>query len=137
MSSALRLAGICLDCADAEEMARFYATLLGWEVVARDTPETRKGGSGWVAIADPAGGVGLSFQGEEWYEPPVWPEEPGAPSKMMHFEMAADDLDAAIALAIEAGARVAPHQPADRADDPNRIMLDPAGHPFCLGGPGS
>src|SRR4029453_15343854 len=53
-------------------------------------------------------------QGEEWYEPPIWPEEPGALAKMMHFEILVDDLGAAIAHAVAAGARVAEHQPADR-----------------------
>ena len=55
---------------------------------------------------------------------------------MMHFEILVDDLDAAIADAVEAGARVADHQPADRDPSLLRIMLDPAGHPFCLFEPG-
>ena len=66
----LRWASVCIDCADAEQMAEFYARLLGWEITDRDTPATRQGGSGWVALRDPAGGVGLSFQAEEWYQPP-------------------------------------------------------------------
>ncbi len=41
----------------------------------------------------------MSFQAEEWYQPPTWPEADGAQSKMMHFEVAVDDLDAAIELA--------------------------------------
>jgi catechol 2,3-dioxygenase-like lactoylglutathione lyase family enzyme len=130
----IQLAGVCLDCADAEEMARFYCDVLGWEITARDEPDTRVGGSGWIAIADPAGGgVQLSFQAEEWYEPPVWPEERSRPSKMMHFEIAVDDVDAAVERVVAAGGRVAPNQPADRDATKLRIMLDPAGHPFCLG----
>ena len=31
-----------------------------------------------AAARDPGGGVGLNIQGEEWYEPPVWPERSGA-----------------------------------------------------------
>lgn len=125
--------GVCIDCADAEELAEFYGRLLGWEVTARDTPDSRKGGSGWISMRDPAGGVALSFQAEEWYQPPVWPEEPGAQAKMLHFEIAVDDLEAAVAYAIVAGATVAPHQPEDRDQSQLRVMLDPAGHPFCLG----
>jgi catechol 2,3-dioxygenase-like lactoylglutathione lyase family enzyme len=124
--------GVCIDCADAEELAEFYSRLLGWEITARDTPATRKGGSGWISLRDPAGGVALSFQAEEWYQPPVWPEEADAQAKMLHFEIAVDDLEAAVAYAITAGGRVAPHQPADRDQDQLRVMLDPAGHPFCL-----
>ena len=47
---------------------------------------------------------------------------------MLHFEIKVDDLDAAVAHAVELGARVAEHQPQPRV----RVMLDPAGHPFCL-----
>lgn len=128
----IRLEGVCLDCADAEELAAFYSRLLGWKVTARDEPEGREGGSGWIAMANPEGGIGLAFQAEEWYEPPDWPEQPGAQTKMLHFEIAVDDVDAAVAYAIAAGARVAPHQPEDRDQTSLRIMLDPAGHPFCL-----
>lgn len=81
---------------------------------------------------DPAGGVGLNVQAEAWYEPPVWPEQPGAQTKMLHFEILVEDMDAAVAHAVAAGARIAPHQPPDRAPDELRVMLDPAGHPFCL-----
>ncbi|MEP6872300.1 MAG: VOC family protein [Anaerolineaceae bacterium] len=123
---------VCIDCADAEEMAEFYGRLLGWEISARDAPPTREGGAGWILMRDPAGGVGLSFQAEEWYRPPVWPETPGTPSKMLHFDFGAEDLEAAVSHAVAAGASVAPHQPADRAKDELRVMLDPAGHPFCL-----
>jgi predicted enzyme related to lactoylglutathione lyase len=115
-------------------LADFYARLLGWEVAARDTPETRKGGAGWVALRNPEGGMGLSFQGEEWYRPPVWPERPGEQTKMLHFDMGVEDLDAAVARVIALGGTIASDQPEDRKDDNLRIMLDPAGHPFCLGG---
>jgi catechol 2,3-dioxygenase-like lactoylglutathione lyase family enzyme len=99
----LRWASVCIDCADADQMAAFYSRLLGWEIAARDTPATRQGGAGWVALRDPAGGIGLSFQAEEWYQPPVWPEEPGAQTKMLHFEIAVDDLDAAVVYVLAAG----------------------------------
>jgi Glyoxalase-like domain len=38
------------------------------------------------------------------------------------------DLDAAVAAATRAGARVAAFQPQETV----RVMLDLAGHPFCL-----
>ena len=128
----LRRTGVCLDCADAEELAEFYGRLLGWEVTARDTSPSRKGGAGWINVRDPAAGVGLNFQAEEWFESPVWPEQAGAQANMLHFDIYVDDLDAAIAKTLAAGGRVADHQPADRAEDRLRVMLDPAGHPFCL-----
>ncbi len=121
----LRWTGVCLDCADADELAQFYRTLLGWEIAARD-------GADWITLRDPTGGVGLNIQAEAWYQPPVWPEQPGAQTKMLHFEIQVEDMDAAVAYAVATGARIAPHQPADQAPDELRVMLDPAGHPFCL-----
>jgi catechol 2,3-dioxygenase-like lactoylglutathione lyase family enzyme len=129
---AIRWEALCLDCADAKELAAFYSRLLGWEITSRDAPDSRQGGAGWIAMRDPKGGVGLSFQAEEWYQPPVWPEEPGAQTKMLHLEIGVDDLEAAVAHALAAGGREAPHQPEDRPRDQLRVMLDPAGHPFCL-----
>jgi catechol 2,3-dioxygenase-like lactoylglutathione lyase family enzyme len=116
---------VTLDCADADALAAFYTDVLGWEVTARD-------GVGWVQARDPKGGVGLNFQSEATYVPPRWPEQPGEQSKMLHFEMLVDDVDAAADLVVRAGGRAAAYQPPDR--DPNRlrVMLDPAGHPFCL-----
>ena len=38
------------------------------------------------------------------------------------------DLDSAVADAIALGASLAPVQPNDNV----RVLLDPAGHPFCL-----
>ncbi len=115
---------MCIDCRDGRELAEFYAQLFGWEITAGDGE--------WFQLGDGFGGVHLNIQGEEWYEPPVWPERPGALAKMMHFEILVDDLDAAIGHAVAAGARVAEHQPSDRDQAGLRIMLDPAGHPFCL-----
>lgn len=115
---------LCLDCADADELAGFYCRLLGWEVTARD--------GGWCQAGDPGGGVGLNFQSEPWYRPPVWPEREGEPTKMAHLEILVDDLPAAVEFAVASGATVASPQPADRDPRGLRVMLDPAGHPFCL-----
>jgi len=128
----IRWSGICLDCADADQMASFYGRLLGWEITARDASTRRQGGAGWILMEDPGGGVSLSFQAEDWYQPPTWPEAPDRQDKMIHFEVAVDDLAAAIALVVEAGGTVAAHQPEDRDRAQLRVVLDPAGHPFCL-----
>ena len=116
----LRLATICIDCADADAMADFYGRLLGWEVALRE-PD-------WVLMRDPAGGAGLSFQAEAEYCEPVWPEQPGGQDKMLHLDIHVDDLDSAVAHALASGARLAEHQPQAGV----RVLLDPAGHPFCL-----
>ena len=78
-------------------MADFYGRLLGWQVTYRDDD--------FILMQDPAGGTGLSFQEEAWYQPPVWPERPGELTKMIHLDIKVDDLDAALAHALAAGAR--------------------------------
>ena len=47
---------------------------------------------------------------------------------MLHLDIKVDDLDAATAYAQRVGAVLAHHQPQDDV----RVLLDPAGHPFCL-----
>ena len=111
---------VVLDCLDAHVMADFYSRLLGWEVTYREP--------NWALMRNPNGGTGLSFQAEMWYRPPVWPEEPGALTKMLHLDFLVDDLEPAGAHALAAGATLASHQPREDL----RIYLDPAGHPFCL-----
>jgi catechol 2,3-dioxygenase-like lactoylglutathione lyase family enzyme len=112
--------GVNMDCADAKAMAEFYCRLLEWEIRYQDDD--------YIAIGDPAGGVGLSFQEEAWYQPPVWPEQPGEQTKMIHLDIEVDDLSLATAFAVALGARLAEQQ----ARDDLRVMFDPAGHPFCL-----
>ena len=121
----IRWVGVAIDCADAGPVARFYERLLGFELGDFDPPS-------WAQLWDPAGGVHLNIQGEEWYEPPTWPEAPGDQAKMLHFEVEVDDLPAALATALEAGGTEAPWQPPDRDPGRIRIVLDPAGHPLCL-----
>jgi predicted enzyme related to lactoylglutathione lyase len=118
----MTLTGTVLDTPDPRGLARFYAALLDWPI-GTDDPE-------WVTLRP--GGPGLSFQLEEDHVPPVWPAGPGDPRMQLHLDVEVDDLDAAVALAVEAGATVAEFQPQDGV----RVCLDPAGHPFCLFLPG-
>jgi len=112
--------GVVLDAPDARELARFYATLLGWEV-AREEPA-------WATIGPTDGVAYLAFQTSPGYERPVWPSADGAQQMMMHLDFQVDDLDAAVTHAVILGAQPAEHQPQDDV----RVLLDPAGHPFCL-----
>lgn len=86
----------------------------------------------WADLRDPAGGVDLNIGAQDGYEPPTWPERPGMQAKMMHFEVLVDDVEAAVALAVEARGTEAQWQPPDRDPGRIRIVLDPAGHPLCL-----
>jgi catechol 2,3-dioxygenase-like lactoylglutathione lyase family enzyme len=121
----IRWTTLTIDCADAEELGAFYSRLFGWEIVDRD-------GAGWLQLRNPDGGIGLNIQSEDGYEPPVWPEQPGRQAKMMHLEVLVEDLEAAVQEVLAAGGSEAAHQPPDRDRTRLRIMLDPAGHPFCL-----
>jgi predicted enzyme related to lactoylglutathione lyase len=121
----IRWTTVTLDCSDAEALGSFYSDLFGWRISARDC-------AGWVQARDPHGGVGLNFQADDAYEPPTWPEEPGQQAKMMHFEVLVDDLEAAVEQVLRCGGGQVPHQPHDRDQARIRVMLDPAGHPFCL-----
>lgn len=116
----MQLSATVLDSPDPQALGDFYARLLGWTVVTNE-PD-------WVMVQPPAGRPGLSFQREEKYVPPIWPGEAGEQLMMMHLDILVDDLETAVAWAIETGARQADFQPQDDV----RVMLDPAGHPFCL-----
>lgn len=118
----MSLSGIVLDSPDARELAAFYQRLLGWPV-QQDEP-------GWVKLASPEGGPGLSFQTEPDYRPPRWPTEsdPGVQQMMIHLDIKVDDLDVAGRHALAAGAVLADYQPQSDV----RVYLDPVGHPFCL-----
>ncbi|MFD7876305.1 VOC family protein [Streptomyces sp. NPDC059766] len=121
--SPARLSTVVLDAPDAHELAAFYLGLLGYEVRA-DEPD-------WVLIGPPPGlpGLALSFQTEPAYVPPAWPTRaPGEQQMMLHLDIEVDDLEAETARAVAAGATPAGHQPQDDV----RVLLDPAGHPFCL-----
>lgn len=116
----MTLTATVLGAPDANKLADFYRELLGWE--------TRADEPGWVALAAPDGGAGLSFQEETLQVPPTWPAGPGDQHMMMHLDIEVEDLAAAGAHAIACGARLADFQPQDNV----RVYLDPAGHPFCL-----
>lgn len=113
--------GVVLDAPDAPELAHFYERLLGWTVFDEE--------EGWATLApSKEAGYNLAFQTEKNYERPTWPSEPGKQTMMLHLDLQVDDLGEAVAYAEECGAQQAPYQPQDDV----RVMLDPAGHPFCL-----
>ena len=113
--------GVVLDAPDGRELARFYARLLGWQIFN----ENERG----AALAPSAdAGYNLAFETEDNYARPVWPTEYGKPQMSMHLDIEVDDLEQAVAYAVSVGAELAAYQPQETA----RVMLDPAGHPFCL-----
>lgn len=133
-----RLSGTVIGCGDAWELAEFYASLLGWEVVDRSERDP----GGWALVRSPTRENKLEFQREEPFVPPVWPTVAGQQQMGMHLDIGVDGLAPlsdmerrrrqffeVVDYAKSLGARVADAEP-----QPDRVvvMLDPAGHPFCL-----
>jgi hypothetical protein len=108
---------VSMDCADPLELGQFWAAMLGGEILfASDVTVAVR--TQWVAVA--------ALKVDD-YVPPTWPAS-DIP-KQIHLDLAVTDLDSAVAEAERLGARQAADQP---APDRWRVLLDPAGHPFCL-----
>jgi len=114
------LAAAVLGAPEPRALAGFYRDLLGYTTSSED--------DNWVTLANPAGGAGLSFQTEEHHVRPIWPAGPGDPQMQFHLDIEVDNLESGVARAIELGAEQATFQPQENV----RVLLDPAGHPFCL-----
>ena len=112
--------GTAVEAPDPGALARFYSELLGWPI-GHEEPGT-------AIVAAPEGPIYLVFQHADGYEFPVWPPADGRQRPMMHFDFQVGDLESAVADALALGATLAPEQPQPHV----RVLLDPAGHPFCL-----
>jgi Glyoxalase-like domain len=124
----MRVAGPVIGSADPLALAEFYAKLLGWPITDREYAGTEGASEDWARIHSPAGDQKLEFQYEPDFTPPVWPPVKGKQRMLMHLDIGVEDLEAGVAWALETGATVAEHQPQQDV----RVMLDPAGHPFCV-----
>lgn len=116
----MRVSEVVLGARDPRGLARFYSRLLGLAIATDEGV--------WVTLEERSAGMKLAFQHEPDQVPPVWPPQPGEQHMMMHLDVAASDLAAAVEWAIELGATLATHQPQDDV----RVLIDPEGHPFCL-----
>lgn len=111
--------GVVIDCPDDVALMRFYHELTGMSV--------EDYGDAFPTIS--AYGVGLGFQEVEGYQPPTWPTQDRG--QQLHLEFVTDDIDGAVAYAESIGALRAP----GGTWDDYTVMLDPAGHPFCIAAP--
>jgi hypothetical protein len=128
---AIEVTSITIGAPNPRELAAFYARLLEWTVTADDPPEPgQPAEAGWAQLRPPEGRTGptLNFEYEAQYTRPVWPSEAGRQHITQHLDIHVQDLDAAVAWAIEAGATPAEFQPQEDV----RVMFDPSGQPFCL-----
>lgn len=117
MSVIANLWGVTIDCPRPRQLAEFYQRIGGGEIFVSDDFFTE------LRI----GAFSIGFQRDPHHRPPTWPD-PEVPQQC-HVDFSTPDLDGAEAQALEAGAVKATHQPEPEVF---RVLLDPAGHPFCL-----
>jgi hypothetical protein len=111
-----RLTCAVVDCADPKALAAFYLQVLDAEVLFEDETYTFIGHRGQVNIA---------FQRVDGYQAPAWP----GPETQTHLDFRVDDVALAEAELIAIGAVKPEFQPGEGTWT---VLLDPAGHPFCL-----
>ncbi|MFC1414342.1 VOC family protein [Streptacidiphilus sp. N1-12] len=119
MAPVIALACIVIDCQDPARVAAFYRDASGGEITHSDDD------SAWVTMS----GTTWVFRRVDGYRPPTWPSSK-VPLRV-HMDFFVDDLEAAEKQLQAYGATTPEHQPKDRALG-LLVMLDPAGHPFCL-----
>ncbi len=112
--------GVVLDAPEPCALAAFYAEVLGWQVVGDDPDH--------AVVAAPSGVASLAVPRSPDHPPPVWPAEAGHQQRQLHLDVEVLHLAEAGAAARRLGPRLAGHQP----QPSRRVLLDPAGHPFCL-----
>jgi predicted enzyme related to lactoylglutathione lyase len=112
--------GVAIEAPDPAALAQFYSQLLDWKIGLQEP--------GTVILSAPEGAIYIVFQQATDFEVPAWPPVDGRQRPMMHFDFQVADIDTAVAEAIELGASVAACQPNENV----RVLIDPAGHPFCL-----
>jgi catechol 2,3-dioxygenase-like lactoylglutathione lyase family enzyme len=128
---ALRVTSVTIGAPDPRALAAFYARLLAWDVSAEDPPrDGEPDRAGWAQLRPPSGSrePTLNFEFEPDYVTSTWPSAAGKQQIMEHLDIAVTDLESAEAWAVRAGATLADCQPQHDV----RVLLDPAGHPFCL-----
>ncbi|MFH8487002.1 VOC family protein [Streptomyces longisporoflavus] len=114
---------LVLDCAKPEDLAEFYAGLLGGTARLGKDPD-------YVEVFD-EDGICLAVHRDYGYAPPSWPRPEDSQQAHLRILVARGDMDAAEREAIGLGAR-----PVDTKDNSGphdtRIYSDPAGHSFIL-----
>jgi catechol 2,3-dioxygenase-like lactoylglutathione lyase family enzyme len=116
MSDSIKLSSVALDCPDAGRLAAFYADITGGKVIFVN--------ESWATVNGPGGRI--DFQTAPGHVPPTWPDPTS--SMQLHLDFYVDDLNAAEARVLAAGATKYEFQP----NDHSHVFADPAGHPFCL-----
>lgn len=118
MPDTVSLRAVTIDCPEPKVLGDFYKELTGWEVVHSS--------DAFVGLGTQSG-LWIGLQQVEDYQAPDWPGQ--KIPQQFHLDFSVEDLDAEVRAAEKLGATAASEQP---SPDKWRVMLDPAGHPFCL-----
>jgi catechol 2,3-dioxygenase-like lactoylglutathione lyase family enzyme len=118
----ISLRALVIDCPDNDALADFYLRLYDGERLGEGDGDYTS-----IRVND---GLILTCQRAEGYQPPTWPTQERG--QQLHCDVRVEDKDAAVAEAISLGATIA-FTPSGGAR--YVVMRDPAGHPFCIGGP--
>ncbi|MEU6674958.1 VOC family protein [Streptomyces sp. NPDC046925] len=114
---------LVLDCAQPEDLAEFYAGLLGGTARLSKDPD-------YVEVFD-GDGIRLAVHRDYGYAPPSWPRPEDSQQAHLRILVARGDMDEAEREAVGLGAR-----PVDTKDNSGphdtRTYSDPAGHSFTL-----
>lgn len=114
---------VVLDSDNAEALSAFYAKLLGWTRVPFQP------GDEWIVVYDEkSSAFALVFQQVDDYRRPVWPWTPDRQQQMAHLDFYVEHPEAAVAHALACGAALSEIQ----LEEGWKVLLDPAGHPFCV-----
>ncbi|MFE4332954.1 VOC family protein [Streptomyces sp. NPDC056831] len=115
----MKLIAVNLDCPDPLALASFYQQATGL------APHP-KSDADFVGL-NGDDGLFIGFQRVDDYQAPSWPDQ--TVPQQLHVCFKVEDLDEAEAQLLELGAKKPEQQP---NKDKWRVLMDPAGHPFCL-----
>jgi len=118
MAMNARLCAVTIDCSDPVQLALFYQQFLGGTLYSSNND---------FVVLSTDSDVRLDFQRVPNDQPPPWPDR--AAPRRLHLDFIVDDLDKAEIHLLGLGAVLADSQPGGQRF---RVLLDPAGHPFCL-----
>jgi predicted enzyme related to lactoylglutathione lyase len=105
-------------CPKPQELAQFYAELLGY-VTVQNEPD-------WVVIGKSPDQPGIAFQRDEKFVAPTWPEL--TTPTHLHIDIRVADLDAALVEVGRLGGKLRSKFIAETF----WVCADPVGIPFCL-----
>ncbi|GAA0037272.1 VOC family protein [Brevibacterium metallidurans] len=109
------LAMVTLDAPDAGPLGEFWSAVLGWPIVYSD--------ENYAMLKGLSHALGIGTIPD--YKRPEWPDDG---HKQFHLDLAAEDIEQAVEKCVDLGATRAEPQPGETWT----VLLDPAGHPFCI-----